>query len=58
MAPAPLAVLLELQTVRIVLLVLDRVVVAALAVAALEGDHRFHRSFFLAGGGKKKPSEA
>jgi hypothetical protein len=53
MASAPAAVFLELQTVRIVLLVLDRRVVPALAVAALKGDDRFHRSIFLAGGQKE-----
>src|SRR5262249_47533316 len=55
-ATAPAAVLLELEPVRVVLLVLDGGVVAALAVAALERDDRLHRSLFLAGVGKKKPS--
>src|SRR5262249_2844855 len=54
---APAAVLLELQTIRIVLLVLDRVVVAAFALGALERDDRFHRSISLAGEGMREPSE-
>src|SRR5438445_7615973 len=51
--PAPPAVLLQLQTVRIVLLVLDRRVVPPFALRALEGDDRFHRSISLAGEGKE-----
>jgi hypothetical protein len=39
---APTAVFLELQPVRIVLLVLDRRVVPTFAVGALEGDDRLH----------------
>src|SRR5262249_16804585 len=40
---APPAVFLELQTVGVVLLVLDRRVIPALALAALQRDDRFHR---------------
>jgi hypothetical protein len=43
---APAAVLAQLEAVRIVLLVLDRRVVAPLAVAALHGDDRFHTPIF------------
>jgi hypothetical protein len=39
---APAAKFLELQAVRIVLLVLNSRVVAPLALVALEGDDRFH----------------
>src|SRR3989442_9219188 len=48
---APPAVLLQLQAVRVVLLVLDRRVVAPFAVAALKGDDRFHRSLCRWGSG-------
>jgi hypothetical protein len=52
---APTAVFLQLETVRVVLLVLDRRVVAPFAVAALEGDDRFHTSLF---GWKVRKKEA
>jgi hypothetical protein len=49
---APLAVLAELDPVRIVLLVLQGGVVAPFADAAGEGDDVFHASIF--GWGRKK----
>jgi hypothetical protein len=50
----PLAVLGELQTVRIVLLVLHGGVVAPFADAAGEGDDLFHGCLFGWGGRKEK----
>jgi hypothetical protein len=49
---APTAIFPQLDAVRIVLLVLRGGVVAALAVAALEGDYRVHRLFFRFGSKK------
>ena len=42
MAPAPLAVLLQLEAIRIVLLVLLGRVVTALALRTRQGNHRAH----------------